>query len=354
MATLGFIPAQKQDIYSTETFNSPISKASKGQEAKEFYEKLLQDDKVTRKRKCGPQHRNKQRNGDSRQRDRRRRAETDSRVVERRTATGGEGNRTRGTTGGYVYSDMSLELQGLKLLRCAQDGDLAGLKDLLSKGVDINFQDSFFWTGVMCASSSGQRAAVRLLLEEGAAWVGVVDTRGRDARDLALQAGHLGVLEELENYGRTPQRQASNSSAQPQLCQLCAVEYTCKPSSHHCSTLHQFNVKRPPPTPHYCLPSSSKSYKMMLNCGWKPSGGLGPDGQGPTQPVATVLKRDQKGLGYGPMAKARVTHFKAGDLGSVNARTEMEKGKTKAQIRNKELQDKNWERDFRASFYCDA
>lgn len=39
----------------------------------------------------------------------------------------------------------------------------------------------------MCASSSGQKAAVRLLLQHGAAWVGVVDAQGRDARDLALE-----------------------------------------------------------------------------------------------------------------------------------------------------------------------
>lgn len=48
-------------------------------------------------------------------------------------------------------------------------------------------QDTFFWTAVMCASWSGQRSAVRLLLQHGAAWVGVVDTKGRDAKDLALE-----------------------------------------------------------------------------------------------------------------------------------------------------------------------
>lgn len=39
----------------------------------------------------------------------------------------------------------------------------------------------------MCASWSGQRAAVRLLLQREAAWVGVVDMQGRDAKDLALE-----------------------------------------------------------------------------------------------------------------------------------------------------------------------
>lgn len=40
---------------------------------------------------------------------------------------------------------------------------------------------------MMCASWSGQTDAVKLLLERGAAWVGVVDTQGRDAKDLALE-----------------------------------------------------------------------------------------------------------------------------------------------------------------------
>lgn len=40
---------------------------------------------------------------------------------------------------------------------------------------------------MMCASWSGQTDAVRLLLQHGAAWVGVVDTQGRDAKDLAVE-----------------------------------------------------------------------------------------------------------------------------------------------------------------------
>lgn len=54
-------------------------------------------------------------------------------------------------------------------------------------GLCFPWQDTFFWTAVMCASWSGQKAAVKLLLQHGAAWVGVVDLQGRDARDLALE-----------------------------------------------------------------------------------------------------------------------------------------------------------------------
>ena len=53
--------------------------------------------------------------------------------------------------------------------------------------LDFLLQDAFLWTAVMCASWSGQRAAVRLLLRHGAAWVGVVDTQGRDAQELAAE-----------------------------------------------------------------------------------------------------------------------------------------------------------------------
>lgn len=55
----------------------------------------------------------------------------------------------------------------------------------------LPLQDTFFWTALMCASWSGQRTAVRLLLQHGAAWVGVVDTRGRDAKDLALEGATM-------------------------------------------------------------------------------------------------------------------------------------------------------------------
>ncbi|KAL0204606.1 hypothetical protein M9458_002624, partial [Cirrhinus mrigala] len=55
------------------------------------------------------------------------------------------------------------------------EGNIRALKDLLRRGCDVNFCDDFYWTAVMCASKAGQTEAVRLLLQNGAAWVGVVD-----------------------------------------------------------------------------------------------------------------------------------------------------------------------------------
>ncbi|XP_071770536.1 G patch domain and ankyrin repeat-containing protein 1 [Centroberyx gerrardi] len=375
MTALGyFTPASEQDIFcnSTTQKSSPQpSSILSGEEARQFYESLTKDGdgpgewrSAAGETQDGRVCQSRQKRREANRRARRRisgrgiqQGQTDT-TVDRRVSSEGEGIQSRMGTRERSNVVRSMELQGLKLLRCAQEGDLSGLRELISRGVDINFQDSYFWTAVMCASWAGQRASVRLLLQRGAAWVGVVDTQGRDARELALAAGHQGVLEELESYGRNAQQdtEPDSSAPQPQWCDVCGNRYSSSLSSHLSSTLHQFSLRRPPPTPHYCLPPSSASYKMMVRCGWDPEKGLGPEGAGPMQPVPTVLKRDQKGLGYGPMKRAKVTHFTAKDHEAVKPSSKEKearggRGKRKEESRRKEEKDKNWERDFRASFY---
>lgn len=93
----------------------------------------------------------------------------------------------------------------------------------------------------------------------------------------------------------------------------------------------------------------------MVRCGWKPGTGLGPEGEGRKQPVSTVLKRDQKGLGYGQMKTPKVTHFQARDRDAVRPTfKEKEVRGRKGQREEEKIKEqkcKNWERDFRASFY---
>ncbi|XP_017287207.1 G patch domain and ankyrin repeat-containing protein 1 isoform X2 [Kryptolebias marmoratus] len=359
MAALGFIPATKEDAFSIRPNHSRSKIRCKlsGEEARQFYEDLMKGNK-TQDESRSLNKKVKGREESRRQRRRRavgerQQAQTEP-VVQRGAAGVSNDNQSREVT----LSERSMELLGLRLLRCAHEGDIPGLKELLSKGVDINFQDTFLWTAVMCASWSGQRAAVRLLLAHGAAWVGLVDAQGRDAQDLALEAGHKDVLEELLNYGRSPpmEERSDSSPLQPQWCDVCGNEYRSGHSAHLSSTLHQFSLRRPPPTPYYCLPPSSNSYKMMIRCGWKPGEGLGPEGDGPKQPVATVLKRDQKGLGFGQTKRAKVTHFQAGDRGAVKLQRgerdgREQKGQRKEEARRQEQIDRSWERDFRASFY---
>ncbi|XP_053708980.1 G patch domain and ankyrin repeat-containing protein 1 [Synchiropus splendidus] len=330
---MGFTPARDSDVFSGRSSDGagPGPGVSlSGTEARHFYESLLQD---------GEQGRNQR---------------PERRVSPRaRVPPAGSQPAQR--------SESSAELMGLRFLRRAQEGDLPALRDLISRGVDINFQDSFFWTALMCSSWAGRRAAVRLLLRSGAAWVGVVDVRGRDARDLAAAAGHGQVLEELDSFGpgeeAEPGEEAGpvvhSSAAATRWCHTCGVGFSG--SAHLSSTLHQFSLRRPQPAPHYCLPPSANSFRMMLRCGWRPGSGLGRQGDGPCRPLATVLKRDQAGLGYGPARKPRVTHFRARDPRAVGAGQVGEeptgRGLRREEERRRRLREQSWERDFRTSFY---
>ncbi|KAM7145668.1 G patch domain and ankyrin repeat-containing protein 1 isoform 2-T2 [Macrochelys suwanniensis] len=89
--------------------------------------------------------------------------------------------------------------RGNLLLRSAQEGDMGTLRRLLEReGCDVNYRDGYYWTAVMCAAYAGQGEAVRYLLTRGAAWVGVCESQGRDAVDLAEEAGHQDVVRILQ------------------------------------------------------------------------------------------------------------------------------------------------------------
>lgn len=279
MAALGFTPAREQDIYwigrSEKSALRPD--ATSGAEARSFYEGLVEEtDGVrgrpaagggrvkqnthkanTRRPARGDAHGGGRRSGGTSRIDRTVGRDTSSRDERSHTRRPRQSHHGRPQSGNrpphsrQTTLSGTTELQGLKLLRCAQEGDLSGLKDLLSRGVDINFQDTFFWTAMMCSSSAGQRAAVRLLLARGAAWVGVVDMQGRDARELAHAAGHQGVVEELDSFGTNTQqvRQPDRSVPEHQWCEVCGSHFSGLCSSHLSSTLHQFSLRRQPPAP---------------------------------------------------------------------------------------------------------
>lgn len=145
MATLGFTPATGQDCFSIETTqrtSSAVTSALRGEEVREFYEKLIKDSKAqdlsngaVSQKDNDRGNRNKQRNRESVRTARRRLgAHTDS--APQRGGGTSEGNRR----GESQNTERSIELMGLRLLHCAQEGNISGLKDLLSKGADINFQ----------------------------------------------------------------------------------------------------------------------------------------------------------------------------------------------------------------------
>eukprot|EP00061_Rhincodon_typus_P006420 g27043.t1 len=109
--------------------------------------------------------------------------------------------RTNGEQNPRSLPTAAMERNGHLLLKCAQDGDLKTLRRLLETATcDINFRDSYYWTATMCAAYSGQAEVVNYLLNRGAAWIGVCDSMGRDALDLARQAGHVEIITMLEEF----------------------------------------------------------------------------------------------------------------------------------------------------------
>lgn len=158
MATLGFTPASGQDVFSIETTEKssfPSTSILSGKEAKEFYEDLMKD-KVQNvstsaigKKDKWRGHLIKKRNRESTRRASRvgsadmQLGQTDA-VPQRAESGGREANQRRET----ITSERSMELMGLRLLRCAQEGDTSGVKDLLLKGVDINFQVQYLLLGM--------------------------------------------------------------------------------------------------------------------------------------------------------------------------------------------------------------
>lgn len=153
MAAFGFTPASEQDIFRIETSGQPnaiTGSVLSGEEARHFYENLMKDNQLEVARSeggktdHGRQHQSKHRKTESSRRARRRRSRAMASEVQQGQTSSAEDRRAGGSEGTQRSqtndSERFEELQGLRLLHCANEGNLSGLKELLSKGVDINFQ----------------------------------------------------------------------------------------------------------------------------------------------------------------------------------------------------------------------
>ncbi|XP_033630101.1 G patch domain and ankyrin repeat-containing protein 1 homolog [Asterias rubens] len=257
-----------------------------------------------------------------------------------------------------------------QFLRSAQEGDVKAVESLLCEGsVDINDVDDFAWTALMCASYSGQRNVVSLLLRKGALWENNRNKSGQTALDLARRAGHLnivGMLEGIESMGTSKGNQTEKQAKfAKSWCDICRLEYRKHESRRHqhkSSTVHQFNCQHKPTSTMYYIPESNVGFQLMMKEGWDKEKGLGRDGAGQKFPVKTILKRDRKGLGAADRedeaSKARVTHFKPFDVQAVKRPRQREEKKVmkvntlnKRQKKQSHKKEKDWERDFRQSFH---
>ncbi|XP_038624682.1 G patch domain and ankyrin repeat-containing protein 1 [Tachyglossus aculeatus] len=244
-----------------------------------------------------------------------------------------------------------------RLLKAAQDGDVEALRGLLGPGGDgdVNAHDAFWWTPLMCAARAGRADAVRFLLSRGAAWVGVCEPGGRDAAQLAEEAGFPEVARLVRDSGRPRPPETRSPSPEPRYCDVCQTCY--RDANHASSTAHLLALPRGPRTPHPPpgFPASSPGFRLLLRGGWEPGTGLGPHGQGRAEPVATVLKRDLEGLGYGQPPRPRVTHFPAGDPRAVRGPARAPKAATLGKRKEKQREEKSraWERNLRTYMNLD-
>ncbi|XP_052815663.1 G patch domain and ankyrin repeat-containing protein 1-like [Mya arenaria] len=236
-----------------------------------------------------------------------------------------------------------------KLLTLSQNGDISALEKLLGDGhVDVNFQDQYGWTAVMCAGVAGHFKAVQFLLSVGASRY-VINSQNKTVDDLCPN-----LLRELEKLEREKPKK-SKKRRSSFFCDICGCEFSdSTPVEHNSSTLHLFNIGRKPKTDHFMLQKNNIGFQLMEKSGWDGQSGLGSKGQGQKYPVKTSLKRDRKCLGGDDKkSKTKVTHFGPNDASAVKSlKRPQERVMSAATVSKRERKrkikkDKNWERDLR-------
>ncbi len=268
-----------------------------------------------------------------------------------------------------VDQDIRLSKGANDFLRCAQDGDFETLKRHLKRGIDINCQDEYGWTAIMCSAYAGKKDVLIYLLENNAN-VYLVDNQGNSAIDVVSQRKKeeckicYKVLRKfMDGESNWQMRETQGISLiQPYFCIECNATFSDMPKEKHLtSTLHLFNTKPHTRSTMYHLTESNKGFQMLVQSGWDKERGLGPEGKGNKFPVKTVLKRNREGLGNPSTSKAKVTHFNAYDTTAVQKETKkvtegrkLKQSTLSKRDRAKKLtKEQEKEREFRLAFNTD-
>ena len=277
-----------------------------------------------------------------------------------------QGIRTRAE----VDLNAKLRKGGSDFLRCAQEDDLDILKLHLERGIDINIQDSYGWTAVMCAAHAGHAELLQFLLENGAN-VYLVDNQGNNVRSIAesVKPRNKEICHMIKDFmdGKLDWRIVKKSVSvkyETFYCEKCKQEFSdITREKHETSTIHLFNAKPKERSTFYHLPESNKGFKLLIQSGWDKEKGLGPEGKGNKFPVKTILKRDRMGLGNPTSSGAKITHFAPHDTDAVK-RPKLEEGCKKERTLRKSTVSKRQrakhlskeqkkEMDFRIAFNTD-
>ena len=245
------------------------------------------------------------------------------------------------------------------LLRAAQNGEKKTLEKCVAQGVDVNGQDQYGWTALMCAAHSGHCAIARFLLDSGA-HVTLRNNKGHTSWDIAKVARKSKVVNLLENYSDIVREERESKEISDVFetfyCDVCQRDVAgASRSKHCCSTVHQLNMGHKVKDTSFAIPEHNKGFQLMLKSGWDQDRGLGPDGTGQKYPVKTHLKRDRLGLGEtskdSSKAKKKVTHFDANDAQAVAGSRRMRKVTLSKRAASKKARmEKEFERNFKLEF----
>lgn len=328
-----------------------VSRLNSGSEIRTFYEDIVGLKDTEPNSKSSPQEKHK----------RKRKGSQD--IVKT------PGNRVHPKTRAEVDQDVRLSKGPNDFLRCAQDGDLATLKQHVKRGVDINFQDEYGWTAVMCSAHAGKKDILVYLLENNAN-VYLVENQGKSAIDLVNQSKEekckicfkvLRMFMDGESNWQMRETQ-DTPPIEPYFCSGCNATFSDMPEEKHLtSTLHLFNTKPYTRSTMYHITESNKGFQMLVQSGWDKERGLGPEGKGNKFPVKTVLKRNREGLGNPSTSKAKVTHFNPYDTAAVEKEPKKMKEERKLKKSTLSKRDKakkltkeqEKEREFRMAFNSD-
>lgn len=222
------------------------------------------------------------------------------------------------------------------LFLAAQNGALERLTHLLDDYAYecLTVHDAYGWTLLMVAACEGHVSVVTELLNRG------LDPRlctpqGQTARSLVTNAKNsresslvLKLLTAAENilvkseanHQITGASEIGSDDGKIIVCDVCNGSFPSKGWRQHLSsTVHNFHSGHEP-RDRLVLSARNPGYLMLRNEGWIEGMGLGKNGEGRKNPIATVLKRDRAGVGVKRNGgeKPRITHFAAGDTRAVH------------------------------------
>ena len=205
-----------------------------------------------------------------------------------------------------------------KLLVAIQNEDISSVKNL--SDCDYNCQDEYGWTTLDIAAMVGNIEIVRYLRSKGATL-----SQWEKIRRSLVKKNMYDVINCIEKED-DEEVEIIDVTEDPDLetCPDCGDKYDKNyPSSHRAKISHQLsrkndeNIKR---NPGFQISELNVGFKLMRKSGWDGTSGLGEGGGGKLFPVKTIFKQDRKGLEAGDRNKSRVTHFGANDVKSIENR----------------------------------